>query len=59
MAEGDTAQSKHHGEVVIQAAKEPKELLIIPGSNHVGLYGDLFITGPKAVELFSEHLSSL
>lgn len=59
MVAGDKAQSMHYSEEAIQAAKEPKELLIIPGSNHFDLYDDLSITGPKAVEFFSKHLSNL
>ena len=35
---GESAHSRYFNECAYQAASQPKELMIIPGADHVGLY---------------------
>jgi fermentation-respiration switch protein FrsA (DUF1100 family) len=56
MIAGDKAQTLHYSKTAVAAAKEPKELFVIKGSNHFDLYDDLSESGPKLVDFFGKHL---
>ncbi|KAH8691545.1 Alpha/Beta hydrolase protein [Talaromyces proteolyticus] len=53
---GADASTKFYSEDAIRAAKQPKELVIIPGRDHAALYDNLTESGPKLVDFFKEHL---
>lgn len=54
---GENAHSRYYSEDVYEAAAEPKELLIVPGANHVDLYDRLDeIPFDKLSEFFHENL---
>ena len=55
---GDQAFSRSFSEDVYQAASEPKELLLVPGANHVDMYDrtDL-IPFDRIEEFFTKHLA--
>lgn len=54
---GENAHSRYYSEDVYEAAAEPKELLIVPGADHVDLYDRLDeIPFDKLSEFFHENL---
>jgi uncharacterized protein len=54
---GEKAHSRYFSETAYAAAAEPKELMIIPGANHVDLYDQVNkIPWDKLTTFFSEHL---
>ena len=54
---GEKAHSRYFSEAAYAAAAEPKELLIIPGANHVDLYDQVnVIPFDKLTEFFTAHL---
>lgn len=56
---GENAHSKYFSEDAYAAAAEPKELLIIPGVDHVALYDQMdVIPFDKLQSFFEEHLSA-
>lgn len=56
MIAGSEAESLHFSQTAVAQAKEPKELLVIPGKNHFDLYDDLTVSGPKLSEFFGKYL---
>lgn len=54
---GEKAHSRYFSETAYAAAKEPKELLIIPGANHTDLYDRMdVIPFDKMTEFFNKNL---
>jgi len=54
---GETAHSRYFSEDIYKMAAEPKELMIIPGANHVDLYDrTTVIPFDKITAFFAEHL---
>jgi fermentation-respiration switch protein FrsA (DUF1100 family) len=54
---GEKAHSRYFSETAYKAAAEPKELVIIPGANHVDLYDRVnLIPWEKLTAFFTEHL---
>ena len=54
---GENAHSRYFAETAYEAAAEPKELVIVPGANHVDLYDRMDkIPFDKMTAFFSEHL---
>ena len=54
---GEKAHSRYFSETAYAAAAEPKELMIIPGANHVDLYDRVnVIPWDKLTAFFTEHL---
>jgi uncharacterized protein len=54
---GEKAHSRYFSETAYKAAAEPKELMIIPGANHVDLYDRVqLIPFDKLTSFFTEHL---
>ncbi len=54
---GEKAHSRYFSETAYAAAKEPKELVIIKGANHVDLYDQVnLIPFDKLTEFFTENL---
>lgn len=54
---GEKAHSRYMSETAYAAAAEPKELLIIPGANHVDLYDQMDkIPFDKLTEFFTQNL---
>jgi len=54
---GEKAHSRYFSETAYAAAAEPKELLIIPGANHVDLYDQVnIIPFDKLTEFFTKNL---
>ena len=54
---GEKAHSRYFSETAYAAAAEPKELLIIPGANHVDLYDQVnVIPFDKLTEFFTKNL---
>lgn len=58
MIAGSNADTAYFSEDAIKKAKEPKELFLLPGQTHVGLYDDTSKTVPKLVDFMSEALTS-
>ncbi|KAE9370670.1 dienelactone hydrolase domain-containing protein [Stipitochalara longipes BDJ] len=56
MIAGSAADTFYFSQDAIKKAKEPKELFIVDGKTHVGLYDDLSVTLPKLVEFMDAHL---
>jgi fermentation-respiration switch protein FrsA (DUF1100 family) len=55
---GEHAHSRFFRETAYAAAAEPKELLIIPGANHVDLYDRVkLIPWDKLTFFFERHLA--
>jgi fermentation-respiration switch protein FrsA (DUF1100 family) len=55
---GEKAHSRYFSETAYAAAVEPKELMIIPGANHVDLYDRMdVIPWDKLTSFFGEHLA--
>lgn len=55
---GEVAHSRYFSEDAFKAAKEPKELVIVPGSNHVDLYDQPDkIPFDKITEFFNKNLA--
>jgi fermentation-respiration switch protein FrsA (DUF1100 family) len=55
---GEKAHSRYFSETAYAAAAEPKELIIIPGANHVDLYDKVdVIPFDKLVNFFNQHLT--
>lgn len=55
---GENAHSRYFSETVYEAAAEPKELMIIPGANHVDLYDRVdVIPFDRLQSFFEQHLS--
>ncbi|MNI28113.1 hypothetical protein D3C73_818770 [compost metagenome] len=56
---GEMAHSRYFSETAYAAAAQPKELMIIPGANHVDLYDRLdVIPFDKLAAFFAQHLAS-
>jgi uncharacterized protein len=56
---GETAHSRYYSEDVHKIASEPKELLIVPGADHVDLYDRVdLIPFDKLQAFFNQHLAS-
>jgi fermentation-respiration switch protein FrsA (DUF1100 family) len=54
---GEKAHSRYFSESAYAAAAEPKELMIIPGANHVDLYDRIdVIPWDKLTAFFTLHL---
>jgi fermentation-respiration switch protein FrsA (DUF1100 family) len=54
---GEKAHSRYFSETAYEAAAEPKELVIIPGANHVDLYDQVnIIPFDKLTEFFKKNL---
>lgn len=54
---GEKAHSRYFSEAAYEAAAEPKELMIIPGANHVDLYDRVeVIPFDKLTSFFNRHL---
>lgn len=58
MIAGENADTRYFSEDGIAAAKEPKELFLVPDMGHIDLYDDLSVSGSKLVEFFIEHLGA-
>jgi fermentation-respiration switch protein FrsA (DUF1100 family) len=55
---GEKAHSRYFSETAYAAAAEPKELVIIPGANHVDLYDKMdVIPFDKLTSFFNQHLA--
>jgi len=55
---GEKAHSRYFSETAYAAAAEPKELVIVPGANHVDLYDRVdVIPFDKLQSFFTEHLA--
>ncbi|RYZ25142.1 MAG: alpha/beta hydrolase [Chitinophagaceae bacterium] len=55
---GENAHSRYYSEDVYKAASNPKELVIVPGADHVDLYDRLDkIPFDKLTAFFNQHLS--
>ncbi|CZR56205.1 related to hydrolases of the alpha/beta superfamily [Phialocephala subalpina] len=57
MIAGTVADTLYFSEDAIAKAKEPKELFLIDGKTHVGLYDDTSISVPKLVDFMNKALS--
>ena len=56
---GEKAHSRYFSETAFEAAAEPKELVIIPGANHVDLYDKVdVIPFDKIADFFGQHLAA-
>ena len=56
---GEKAHSRYFSETAFAAAAEPKELVIIPGANHVDLYDKMdVIPFDKLTSFFNQHLAA-
>ncbi len=56
---GENAHSRYYSEDVYKIASEPKELLIVPGADHVDLYDRMDkIPFDKLAEFFTKHLGA-
>lgn len=53
---GSDADTRYFSEKAIEAAKEPKELFVIPGKTHVKLYDDTEAASKKLIEFMTQHL---
>jgi fermentation-respiration switch protein FrsA (DUF1100 family) len=54
---GENAHSRYYSEDVFEAASDPKELLIVPGADHVDLYDQMnLIPFDKLALFFGQHL---
>ena len=56
MIAGSEADTLYFSKDAIAAAKELKELFIVPGKTHIDLYDDTNVALPKLVEFMKEHL---
>ncbi|KAE9362886.1 alpha/beta-hydrolase [Stipitochalara longipes BDJ] len=56
MIAGSEADTLYFSKDAIAAAKEPKELFIVPGKTHIDLYDDTNGTLPKLVEFMNKYL---
>jgi len=58
LVHGEIAHSRYFSETAYEAAKEPKELMIIPDANHTDLYDQVdFIPFDKLEEFFKTNLA--
>jgi fermentation-respiration switch protein FrsA (DUF1100 family) len=56
---GENAHSRYFSETAYEAAAEPKELLIVPGANHVDLYDKAdVIPFDRLAAFFGQHLAA-
>jgi fermentation-respiration switch protein FrsA (DUF1100 family) len=56
---GERAHSRYFSETAYAAAAEPKELMIIPGANHIDLYDRLdVIPFDRLARFFGQHLAT-
>ncbi|MBP1847850.1 fermentation-respiration switch protein FrsA (DUF1100 family) [Rhizobium petrolearium] len=56
---GEKAHSRYFSETAFAAAAEPKELVIVPGANHVDLYDKVdVIPFDKLTSFFNQHLAA-
>jgi fermentation-respiration switch protein FrsA (DUF1100 family) len=54
---GENAHSRYYSEDVYRMASDPKQLLIVPGADHVDLYDRMDkIPFDKLAEFFTKHL---
>jgi fermentation-respiration switch protein FrsA (DUF1100 family) len=56
MIAGSKADTLYFSQDAINRAKEPKELFLVEGKTHVGLYDDTDISLPKLVQFMDTHL---
>jgi uncharacterized protein len=54
MIVGGDADSAYYSRDALEAAKEPKELFVVPGKTHIALYDDTSVTMPKLVDFFGQ-----
>jgi uncharacterized protein len=55
---GENAHSRYYSEDVFKVASDPKEMLIIPGADHVDLYDKLdVIPFDRLTQFFNENLA--
>lgn len=58
LVHGEKAHSRYFSETAYEAANQPKELMIIPGANHVDLYDQVeIIPFDKFETFFAQHLA--
>ncbi|KAL6713769.1 hypothetical protein ACLMJK_008261 [Lecanora helva] len=57
MIVGENADTAYFSRSAIEKAKEPKELFVVPGQTHVGLYDHIDVSLPKLVEFFVKALA--
>lgn len=57
MIAGSEAQTLHYSRAAVEGAREPKELFVVKGKNHVDLYDQLDESGPKLVDFFRKALA--
>jgi fermentation-respiration switch protein FrsA (DUF1100 family) len=56
---GEKAHSRYYSDDVYKMASEPKQLLIVPGADHVDLYDRMnLIPWDKLTEFFTQHLAA-
>jgi fermentation-respiration switch protein FrsA (DUF1100 family) len=56
---GEKAHSRYYSENVYEIASEPKQLLIVPGADHVDLYDRMnVIPWDKLADFFTQHLAA-
>lgn len=56
---GEKAHSRYFSENAYENAAEPKELVIVPGANHVDLYDKVdIIPFDKLTSFFNQHLAA-
>ena len=56
---GENAHSRYYSEDVYKIASDPKELLIVPGADHVDLYDRVnLIPFDKLQAFFNQHLAA-
>ncbi|KAN0095042.1 alpha/beta-hydrolase [Hyaloscypha variabilis] len=58
MIAGSEAESLKYSQDAIAAAKEPKELFLVPGKTHIDLYDNTEGVTPKLVEFMKEYLEN-
>jgi fermentation-respiration switch protein FrsA (DUF1100 family) len=56
LVHGERAHSRYFSETAYAAAAEPKELVIVPGANHVDLY-DRRVPFDRLAAFFRRHLA--
>ncbi|OJJ32675.1 hypothetical protein ASPWEDRAFT_52843 [Aspergillus wentii DTO 134E9] len=57
MIAGSDSATRYYSERAMEKTREPKELFIINGQTHAGLYDDASVSGPRLVDFFGSHLS--
>ncbi|EFW18900.1 conserved hypothetical protein [Coccidioides posadasii str. Silveira] len=57
MVAGADADTRYFSEEAVARAKEPKELFLVPGKTHIGLYDDLSVSFPKLLDFMIKSLA--